>query len=84
MRFGCCTGISGIGGVEAAGYDYVELPVVALVGEKPDSEFAPIGDAIASHSIKPEAWNILLPGDMKVTGPEVDIYRVNRYLHTSF
>ena len=84
MKFGCCTDINGIGVVEAAGYDYVELPMVALLGEKPDSEFAPIGDAIAAHSIKPEAWNILLPGDMKVTGPEVDIYRINRYLHTSF
>jgi len=84
MRFGCCTNINGIGAVKTAGYEYVELPVVALLGEKPDSEFFPIGDAIAAHSIKPEAWNILLPGDMKITGPEVDIYRINRYLHTSF
>jgi len=84
MRFGCCVDLDGIAAVEAAGYDYVELPVVALLGENPDVEFAPVADTIAAHSLQPEAWNILLPGDMKVTGPDVDIYRVTRYLYTSF
>jgi len=43
-----------------------------------------VAKAIASHSIRAEAWNILLPGDMRVSGPNVDLYRIARYLHTSF
>lgn len=84
MRFGCCARIEDVAAVEAAGYDYVELPVVAVQAEKPESEFVPVAAALALRSIRPEAWNVLLPGDLRVTGPDVDFYRVRRYLHTAF
>ncbi len=83
MKFGCCVGIENIGVVQSAGYDYVELPVVAVLAEKPESEFAPIEEKIRSYSIKPYAWNILLPKEIKVTGPDVDPYRQERYLQTA-
>jgi len=70
--------------VQDAGYDYVELPVAVVKGESPDEEFKPIRDQIHEYSVVPEAWNCLLPGDMKVTGPEVDLYRVERFLRTAF
>jgi len=84
MRFGCCVGLDKIKAVQDAGYDYVELPVSVVKGESPEEEFKPIRDQINEYTIVPEAWNCLLPGDMKVTGPEVDLYRVERFLRTAF
>ncbi|MCX8053064.1 MAG: sugar phosphate isomerase/epimerase [Armatimonadetes bacterium] len=84
MRFGCCVGLDKVRAVQEAGYDYVELPVATVKAELSETEFEPILEEIRSLEIVPEAWNCLLPGDMKVTGPEVDKYRVERYLRTAF
>ena len=84
MRFGCCAGLDKMPIVQDAGYDYVELAVGAVKAESPDDEFEPIRDEIQSYTIVPEAWNCLLPGDIKVTGPEVDKYRIERFLRTAF
>lgn len=84
MRFGCAVKLEQIGCVQEAGYDYVELPVSTVRPESPDTEFEPVRDKILSFDIAPEAWGGLLPRDMKVTGPEVDKYRVERYLRTAF
>lgn len=84
MRFGCCAGLEQIETVRDAGYDYVELAVGAVKPEQPDSEFEAIREALEESGICPEAWNCLLPGKMKVVGPEVDSYRIERYLRTAF
>ena len=84
MRFGCCVGLDKMRIVQDAGYDYVELPVGTVKAESPDSEFGPVLEQVHSFELVPEAWNCLLPGDMKLTGPEVDRYRIERYLRTAF
>ncbi|MCE5199245.1 MAG: sugar phosphate isomerase/epimerase family protein [Armatimonadota bacterium] len=84
MRFGCCTGVDNIEVVQNCGYDYVELGVGTVIPESPDTEFEPIRDRIMAFDILPEAWNGMLPGDLKVVGPEVDNYRIERYLRTAF
>jgi len=84
MRFGCCGGLDRIQTVQDAGYDYIEMPVAAVMPESPDDEFEATLVQIRSFEIVPEAWNCMLPADFKVTGPEVDMYRVERYLRTAF
>lgn len=84
MRFGYCAGPAAIPAVEAVGYDYIELPTVAVLPESPEDDFKPVRKELLAHNIRPEAWNILLPRHIKVTGPDADIYRVQRYLRTAF
>jgi len=84
MRFGCCVGLDKAKIVQDAGYDYVELPVATVKPESPDAEFDEVREQIAELDILPEAWNCMLPRDLKVTGPEVDQYRLERYLRTAF
>jgi sugar phosphate isomerase/epimerase len=84
MRFGCCVGMDGIESVEDAGYDYVELPVATVLPEASDAEWDQVRREILKYTIKPEAWYVLLPGDFRVTGPEVDWPRLRRYLATAF
>jgi len=84
MRLGCCVGTDQIQQAQDAGYDYVELSVWSVKAEQPDSEFEPVRELLESFEIRPEAWNCLVPSVMKVVGPEVDIYRVERFLRTAF
>lgn len=84
MRFGCCVGLDKMQIVQDAGYDYVELPVAVVKAESSDAEFEPVREQLGAFDIVPEAWNCLLPGDMRVAGPEVDLYRIERYLRTAF
>ncbi|MCX6345686.1 MAG: sugar phosphate isomerase/epimerase [Armatimonadetes bacterium] len=70
--------------VQNAGFDYIELPVATVKPESPDSEFEPVRDRVRQFEIVPLAWNCLLPPDIKVVGPEVDIYRIERYLRNAF
>lgn len=84
MRFGCCASLEQIAPIVEAGYDYIELPVATVKAESPDIEFEPVIERVKAAGIVPEAWNCLLPGDMKITGPEVDGYRLERYLRTAF
>lgn len=83
MRFGCCASLDQIQIVQDAGYDYIELPVSSVKAESPDSEFEGVLEFVRSFDIVPEAWYELLPLDIKVTGPEVDDYRIERYLRTA-
>lgn len=83
MRFGCVINIGQVQEVQDAGYDYYELAVGVVKPEQPDSEFEPVKELVGNFEIFPEAWNCLLPGDIKVTGPEVDKYRIERYLRTA-
>jgi len=84
MRFGCCCKLDQAQVVQEAGYDYLEFPVNTVVPEKPDEDFEPVREKVLSFDIVPEAWNCLLPSDLKVTGPEVDNYRLERFLRTVF
>ncbi|MCE5322728.1 sugar phosphate isomerase/epimerase [bacterium] len=84
MRFGCCANLDDIQAVQDAGYDYIELPAALVKAESPDSEFEETLALVRSYEIVPEVWNSLLLEDMKVTGPEVDTYRIERYMRTAF
>lgn len=84
MRLGCCAGLERIETAQDAGFDYVEVHVSNVKAESPESEFEPIRERIHSYEIVPEVWLGLIPPDMKVVGPEVDSYRVERYVRTAF
>lgn len=83
MRLGCCVTPDLIDAAAAAGYDYVELPVSAVLPERPETEFEPVREQLRSAPLKPEAWQFLLPPELKVAGPDVDWPRVARYAYTA-
>lgn len=80
MKFGVCTSIAHASKVYAAGYDFIECTVVSLQAEESD---AAVRDLIAQFCESPvptEAFNVLLPGDLKIVGEHVDENRIQRYL----
>ncbi len=84
MRFGCCVGLDELPIVEDAGYDYAELAAAAVLhAEEPESAFAPTRAAVRAVGLPIEAFNVFLPGHLKITGPSVEDQRVERYVATA-
>lgn len=84
MEFGICTGIEHAQTVYLAGYDYIECTVQSLNPELDDHE---IGDTLKSFFSSPipvKVFNVFLPGDLKITGENIDHERIKRYLKNTF
>src|SRR5690606_17291330 len=63
-----------------AGFDFIECKVTSLLPEESGDVVSPI---LAQHKAAPvpvAAFNVLLPGTLKIVGPEVDSARIGRYL----
>lgn len=83
MKFGCCCTIEQAGLAHAAGFDFIECPLVSLQAEQDETLFAPIQERYTSALLPTPAFNIFLPGDLKVVGPTVDQGRVHHYVQTA-
>lgn len=86
MQFGVCAPPDKLESIAAAGYDYLEPSVVGMLQpEHSDTEIMPpLLEKFASSQLKPESYNLLLPGDLKVVGPDTDTKRQERYLEAAF
>ena len=81
MKFGLCIGVDGLQTAEKAGFDYFEPTAVrTLLPDKPDQDFAPILAAVAASKLKAEAFNVFLPGTVRVTGPDASLDALLRYV----
>ena len=86
MRFGVCTSLDNLGALAGAGFDYIEITVAGdLKPEQPEDKVLPaLEAAVGGSSLRAEAYNVLLPGDLKVVGPAVNAARQERYLEAAF
>jgi len=83
VRLGFCASWTQAGIVADAGFDYIE-PAVAG-GLLPEREWGETSFATQVETrITAEAFNVFLPGDLKIVGPEVDEQRAARYLESAF
>lgn len=80
MKYGVCASIDQAGIVKKAGFDFIECTVVSLKPEEGDKAVRDLLDEYRESPIPVEAFNILLPRDLKIVGENVDYDRVKRYL----
>lgn len=82
MRLGACCDPARTEALEAEGYDYIELPLsrFALMEE---SDFLREAAGIRASQLPPYAFNLFVPGRMRLTGPDVDEDGISRYLQAA-
>jgi sugar phosphate isomerase/epimerase len=80
VKFGMCGGVDKAAATKAAGYDYLEGNVQALFqGVKEDAAWD--GQALVkSAGIPIPSANVLVPGDLKITGPTADLEKLRAYM----
>lgn len=92
MKIGCClnllatsedpTGIEQIEMLAALGYDYIELPMTKVM-ELSDEEFDVLCRRVKASGIPCRSFSNLLPGSLRVTGPNADYGKLRTYLKTA-
>jgi sugar phosphate isomerase/epimerase len=71
--------------LKAAGYDYIELAVGTVKPKELDWDgLETLLAQLAEAGLPCDAWNCLLPGELKVTGPDVDLQAVSDYIDLAF
>ena len=84
MRFGCCVAPDQIDILARAGYDFCELPAVAVQPFEDDAAALPAMRALANAPLRPEAFNVLVPAKLPLVGPRVDRDALRSYLRRTF
>jgi len=80
VLIGCCGAVEDAERLHTAGFDYMESTVVALAREEDEAAFAPQLAQYQSTPLPIRAFNVFLPGDLKIVGPSVDRGRVQAYV----
>lgn len=80
MKFGVCAIIEQAPIVHRAGFDFIECTVVSLQAEQSDAAVRDLLTKFKESPVPAEAFNVMLPGDLKVVGDNVDEKRVRHYL----
>lgn len=83
MRFGICTDAGHIGMAHELGFDYVEGSASWLAGLS-EKEFSEYAAKLSEYPIRYECFNGLLPGDLHITGDQVNGKEIEEYLKRVF
>lgn len=84
MKFECCVDGSQLPLVLQSGFDFAELRVGTVLPDVTHDEWAPIRDEILGHRVPILGFNVLLPGHLRVVGPEVNRTALLDYVDIAF
>lgn len=85
MHIGICCGPEGATAAAAAGFDYIEGNVGALLQPRADdTAFQNALRLLKAAPLPCTAVNCFVPGDLKITGPAVDMTALQRYVTVAF
>ena len=80
VKFGICGGVDKAAAIKAAGWEYLEGSVQGLLqGLNEDGAWDGLAK-VQSTGMSVPAANMLVPGDLKVVGPNVDFARLTTYM----
>lgn len=92
MRFGCCgsmvatepdkTGVEIVEKLKEIGYDYIELSL-AHISSLSEEDFLNLVERVRSSGIRCEACNNFFPPDLRLTGNNVDMEKIEKYLEVA-
>jgi len=92
VRFGCCgsmvakdpdkTGVEIVEKLKEIGYDYIELSL-SHISSLSDKDFLKLKDRVKSSGIRCEVCNNFFPPDIRLTGMQVNMERINEYLEVA-
>ena len=83
MKIGVCGGFDRIAITAACGYDYIETNFKDLA-KSSEEDFQKFLTALKDNNLACEAANCFLPGELKVTGENIDYQSLKEYLAVGY
>jgi len=84
MRFGCCVRPDQIETLARAGFDYCELQARAVLPFEAEATALPELRALEAAPLRAEAFNVLIPPELPLVGPEADFTALRLYVQRAF
>lgn len=85
MKFGCCVKTpTDVAILAEAGYDFCELPAAAVQPFETDADVQETLTILKQLPIPAEAFNLLVPRQLRLLGPEYDPAALRTYLQRAF
>ena len=85
MRFGCCVKtLDEVDILARAGYDFCELPAASVQPFEDEAAALPALRALDDARLRPESFNLLIPPQLPLVGPEADLAGVRAYARRAF
>ena len=85
MRFGVCVKtVEEIRGLADAGFDFCELPAASVLPFEDDRAAEPTLRAFEAAPLRSESFNVLVPGNLPLAGPDVDWVAMRGYFERVF
>ncbi len=76
MKFGCCGSVEEIEIVSSSGSDFIEFAVTSIM----QVDVSEVKEKLDKVNLRAYSFNVFLPGDLPITGPNVDLKRVESYV----
>lgn len=83
IKLGVCTNPKNIEAVAEAGFEFIEI-AFSWLNSLSEEEYQEVLQTVKAAPIGVEASNGMLPGHLKVTGPDVDEAAIREYLEKTF
>ncbi len=83
MRFGCSGGIADAPLIRDAGFDFIELPIGALMSATDEAAYQRITHEILVMGLPVEACNVFIPATLKINGQTVEHELLWQYAATA-
>lgn len=83
IKLGVCTSPDNIALVEKAGFDFIEIGFSWLAGLS-EEEYQKALSQVRAAGIGAEAANGMVPGEIKLVGPDADEAKIRQYLDKAF
>jgi D-psicose/D-tagatose/L-ribulose 3-epimerase len=85
MRYGVCVSSRAqIDAIASAGFDFCELPAAAVQPFDDEATALPAMRLLGDAPLRAEAFNVLVPPVLPLTGPKVDRVALRSYLRRAF
>jgi sugar phosphate isomerase/epimerase len=84
MKFGICTSVDNAATVKAAGADFVEEGVQHLLAAHVADDQWSGASRVQGSPLPVPAANSLVPGSLKITGPDAQLEALRKYMSTIF
>ncbi|MGC8971394.1 MAG: sugar phosphate isomerase/epimerase family protein [bacterium] len=76
MNFGCCGSIEEIEVISSSGADFIEFAVTSIM----QANITEVKEELDKVNLKAYSFNVFLPGDLPITGSNVDLKKVEAYI----
>jgi sugar phosphate isomerase/epimerase len=84
LKLGCCVGVELLPIVAEAGFDFAELRCESTLPSEGKERWESERDRLLSYGVPIRSFNVLLPNELKVIGPDVSMNALRDYLSTVF